>query len=70
MKTWTTRDGKELHIKNMSKNHLENCIKYLEENPISYGCYGVDADDMFFDVDEKLTNRYIRAFKKELKNRK
>lgn len=69
MKIWTTKNGEDLVISSMLTSHIENCIKYLENNPISYGG-GVDADDIYFEEDLELTNKYITAFKKELKNRK
>jgi len=30
--TWKTKDGNELEIKNMSEEHIKNCMKMVERN--------------------------------------
>lgn len=32
MKTWKTRDGRVLNIKDMETSHIINCIKMLEDD--------------------------------------
>lgn len=68
-KYWMTKDGRNLLIKDMDTIHIENCIKYLEKNPITFGCGGPDPEDMYYDTDFELTDEYIQAFKDELKGR-
>ena len=70
MKKWTTREGEELKIKKMSSTHISNCINYLKQNPITMVYGGPDVLDTIIDIDYELTNKYIKAFKKELKKRK
>jgi len=67
---WRTQKGEWLKISEMKTSHIENCIKYLEENPIvysaSYDLFGNDHDICF---DDTKTDAYIAAFEKELQKR-
>lgn len=29
---WTTRDGKKMHVKNMTTKHIVNCLKILKDD--------------------------------------
>ena len=62
MKTWTTKDGKELKIKDMDTSHIIHCLKYLESKqaPTMYP---------YMDDDVEISDEYIVAFEKELKIR-
>ena len=66
MKTWITKDGTELNIKDMETSHIKNCIKYLESQEIPVVHYMGDCHvgDIIEDTDA-----YIVAFEKELKIR-
>lgn len=73
---WRTKNGTEIEIKNMTTNHIKNCIKAIKEERIvigenidvGYTCDG-DGDGITY---AWLDNGdiYIRAFEEELKRRK
>lgn len=51
-KTWTTRDGREIKISEMTTQHLKNAISYLERKDRTtwkFGSYGSLAEDMYYD---------------------
>lgn len=73
--TWKTKDGKILNIKDMTTEHIKNCIKAIEEErievgewiPLGYTCDG-DGDGTEYEYLD-YSYEYIRAFKEELKKR-
>jgi hypothetical protein len=67
---WTTRSGDVVQISEMSTQHIENCIRHLELNPIFAGSYSIDSSEINCDIDYELTDSCIKAFKKELNKRK
>lgn len=69
IRTWTTKDGTEMSIKDMSTSHIQNCITFLKENPLMIGHYDLEGDH-YFDLDYDLTDEYIMTFQKELKKRR
>ena len=72
---WRTKDGKEIAIKDMTTEHIKNCIKALQEDRITIGYtisigYTADGDgdgEMFEFIN--CADDYIEAFKEELLNR-
>lgn len=75
--TWTTKYGEEIEIKDMETDHIKNCIRLLENGhmmteciDIGYTCDGDGDGIIYCNVpNEKLTNDYLKAFKKELERR-
>lgn len=75
MLKWETKEGKEINIKDMTTQHIKNCIKAIKEDRIQVGeNIGVgytgdgDGDGIIYQwVD--YGKDYIRAFEEELKNR-
>lgn len=71
-KIWITREGKKIDVKNMSTQHILNCIKALEENRINFYVslgYFEDNDFQMFDEDEERKINWIKTFENELRNR-
>jgi len=67
---WTTRSGDVIYISKMTTQHIENCIRHLELNPIFAGSYSIDSSEIDCHFDYELTDSCIKAFKKELNKRK
>lgn len=78
MKTWTTQTGKELNIKDMSTDHIQNSIEYLQrkidngDTIVSSGSMGMDGIPEYYDADDakEIFEEQIEVFKSELKERK
>ncbi len=77
MKIWTTQDGKDINVKDMTTPHIHNCIRMLEtaikegRTTQITGGMGFDNDDTWYD-EEDITpeiKNWIKTFKKELKQR-
>lgn len=75
MRYWTTKNGAKIPIKDMTTDHIKNCIKALKEKRIvagrrvniDYTCDG-DGDGVIYDfIDD--SNDYIKEFEKELERR-
>lgn len=72
---WTTKNGDEIEVRDMTTQHIKNCIKAIKEKRIvigknvdvGYTCDG-DGDGIIYDW---LDNGdiYIKAFEEELKRR-
>lgn len=76
IKCWKTKDGKEILIKDMTTNHIKNCIKALQEERIKVGetidvgyTSGGDGDGIMYEYID-YSNDYIKAFSEELLRRK
>jgi len=75
MLRWKTKEGKELNIKDMTTQHIKNCIKAIQEDRIQVGesidvGYTGDGDGdgiVYQWID--YGKDYIKAFEEELKNR-
>lgn len=77
MKTWTTKDGQELKVREMETSHIQNCIKFMQrkldsgdttiligEAPRSWE----ESDEGWWD-EKDITNEikgWIKRFTKEL----
>lgn len=69
MEEWTTKNGDKMLIKDMTTQHIKNCIKAIEEERIQVGMLISDEDGIggdFIDYSED----YIEAFERELEKRK
>lgn len=72
---WRTKDGREIQIKDMTTQHIKNCIKALKEDKIKVGittdvgytCDG-DGDGIIYDFID-YRKEYIEEFENELKRR-
>ena len=72
---WTTKSGEKIPIKEMTTQHIKNCIKAIEEERIQIGetidlGYTGDGegDGIIYDFID-MSEEYLQAFEKELKNR-
>lgn len=50
---WVTADGKELEVKDMTSNHIQNCISMMDRmlkprkvNPTEYKIYNILKDEL------------------------
>ena len=75
LKYWETKDGNKILIKDMTTNHIKNCIKALEEGKITVGksldigyTLDGDGDGIIYDFID-CSQYYIKAFKEELTRR-
>lgn len=73
---WTTKNGDKILIKDMTTQHIKNCIKAIEEERIQIGetidlGYTGDGegDGIIYDFIDH-SKEYIEAFRNELKSRK
>lgn len=72
---WTTKNGDEIEVKDMTTQHIKNCIKAIKEKRIIIGKnvdvgYTCDRDDdgiIYQWLDSG--DYYVKAFEKELKRR-
>lgn len=73
---WETKNGEKIHIKDMTTEHIKNCIKAIQEDRIQVGKsinigYTGDGDgDCAIYEWYDMGNDYIQAFEEELKRRK
>ncbi len=70
---WKTRDGNKIKVKDMTTQHIRNCIRCLEEGRINFIInmgWAEDNDYQEFDEDIEEKERWIKIFNKELGKRK
>ncbi len=72
---WTTKNGDKIEIKDMTTQHIKNCIKAIKEERIVIGINidigytgDGDGDGIIYEWLDDGDN-YIRAFEEELKRR-
>ena len=73
---WTTKNGDKIEVRDMTTQHIKNCIKAIKEKriiigknvDIGYTCDG-DGDGIIYQWLDS-GDIYIRAFEEELKRRK
>ena len=72
MKTWETKDGEILEIKNMSTSHIMHCVKMLEKSNSTRIVDEVFEQGAWVDDigHSDNTEKYIDAFEAELEKRK
>lgn len=75
LKYWITKNEEKILIKDMTTQHIKNCIKAIEENRISVGqtinlgyTGDGDGDGIIYDFID-YGEQYIKAFKNELERR-
>jgi len=68
---WTTRDGRELNISDMSESHLINAIRYIEEVDfvLIKRMGGGHGEDIWYDEEEINLKPQYNEMRKELKRR-
>lgn len=70
---WTTKNGEEIKIKDMTSQHILNCIKCIEEGRINFIInmgWAEDNDYQEFEEDTERKEQWIKIFNNELKRRK
>jgi hypothetical protein len=70
---WSTSDGAEIKVKDMTTQHIINALKCLEEDKINFIiCLGYAVDNDYIEYDEDISRKeyWIKTFKKELERRK
>ena len=70
---WKTKEEKSIKVKDMTTQHIENCIKCIEEDRIIFVVkLGYEEDNDFVTYDEDIIARadWLKVFKEELKRRK
>lgn len=73
MDIWTTKNGDEIAVKDMTRDHILNCIRYLEKqletgNTTYFVGGGNDAEEMWgeeIDDSDKM-QAWVKTFKLEL----
>lgn len=73
---WKTKNGEKTYIKDMTTEHIKNCIKAIQEDRIQVGksinigyTGDGDGDGAIYEWYD-MGNDYIKAFEEELKRRK
>lgn len=73
--TWCTKNGEKILIKDMTTQHIKNCIKAIQEDRIQVGetiqlgyTQDGDGDGMIYDFID-YSKDYIQVFNEELKRR-
>ena len=70
---WTTKEGKQIAVKDMTTQHIKNTIKAIEEGRI---CFTInlgwfdDNDFQVIDEDVERKERWLNIFYNELETRK
>ena len=70
MKTWTTKNGDELRIEDMTTEHILNCIKSIERNKKAFI---LDGNDKWWSEDpsiELVKNPVYTALIEQLNKRR
>ena len=70
--TWTTQNGDEIKVKDMTTSHILNCIRCIEQGRIHFIVSmgrAQDNDYIEYDEDTVEKERWIKIFKNELERR-
>lgn len=49
---WTTKEGTTLRIKDMETSHIQNCLKMLNSEPVTF-------EEYIFEFEEELRRRGV-----------
>jgi hypothetical protein len=66
---WTTKDGVEIPISQMTTSHIENCINAMERNGSKYVVFGGTDEDGRPWADQDI-NPFYEALVEEMEARK
>lgn len=69
---WTTQNDTRIKVKDMTTQHIKNCIRCIEEGKINFIInmgWAEDNDYQMYDEDTEEKERWIKIFSDELKNR-
>ena len=69
---WTTRNGNKIKVKDMTTQHIRNCIKCIGNGRIDFVInmgWAEDNDYQEFDEDTEEKERWINIFESELERR-
>jgi len=70
---WHTKDGRIIPIKNMTTQHIKNCIKMINDNrPTPQHMFTDNAQDLAdieYENSVEYADNWIEAFEYELKTR-
>lgn len=70
---WTTKDYKQIKVKDMTTKHIQNTIRAIEENRILFKInlgWFEDNDFQIIDEDTERKEHWLDIFYKELESRK
>ena len=71
-KIWITKNGEKIAVKDMSTQHILNCIKAIKEEKIIFVTntgYAPDNDYIEYEENDLGRERWIKTFENELKKR-
>lgn len=69
---WTTQNGNKIKVKDMTIQHIKNCIRCIEEGRINFIInmgWAEDNDYQMYDEDTEEKERWIKIFRDELERR-
>lgn len=72
-KIWTTKNGEEIRVKDMTTTHILNTLKCIEDGRIRFTInlgWFEDNDFQIIDEDTEKKEKWIKIFEKELEERK
>lgn len=70
---WKIQNGSEIKVKDMTTQHILNCIRSIEEGRINFIInmgWAEDNDYQMYDEDTETKEKWIKIFNKELERRK
>lgn len=71
-KIWTTQNGNRIRLKDMTTQHIKNCIRCIEDGRINFIInmgWAQDNDYIEYDEDIQQKEKWIKIFKDELERR-
>lgn len=71
-KIWTMQNGNKINVKDMTIQHIKNCIRCIEDGRINFIInmgWAEDNDYIEYDEDIQQKEKWIKIFKDELEKR-